>query len=135
MEHIEYRGFQLLKDAWDLLSTVNEGDWTAQKPAWRDDAIKFRTACSEIFDIPELKLSIHTEHGHATSATMNYTDAIQCAAAGERIIRTGPGGVLIRAIPCGKDYVLSAKTTSGQWVIWEPCQNDKDAENWVTVEE
>lgn len=127
--------FQLLTDAWDLLRMIDGGDWTTQTPAWRDDAIRFRTAYHEAMRI-SLPTSKHdTDFGSATSDTMNYTDAIRHAVTGERIIRTGPGGIIIRAIPCGEDSILSARTTNGQWVLWKPCQDDIDAENWVTVKE
>lgn len=126
---------KLLDQAWLIISQVSGGNWQAQPPEWRDQAIAFRDQYQDTPTLFPVGGSTMTEFGPATSEPMTWDEALEQLACGKDVIRTGPGGCFIRCHRIRKPIpFLSANSRGHDRVFpWLPCEDDKRATNWVTV--
>lgn len=125
---------KLLDQAWEIISRVSGGNWQAQQPEWRDQAIAFRDS---YWGTGEPRTAgKETEFGPATSDPMTWTEAVNQLRVGRDVIRTGPGGCLIRCHSFMSPILLLSATSRGHDQVrpWSPCEDDRQAENWVTVD-
>lgn len=136
----------LLSQAWLIISQVSGGNWQTQPPEWRDQAIAFRDQCRDTATLFPTGDSTMTEFGPATSEPMTWPDALEQLQQDKNVVRTGPGGCLIRhhgnlgylnvtTMKPGTRPILSAESNGFDPVHnWLPCEDDEQATNWVTVD-